>query len=107
MNSAVPRRRLFYFAEVVAGPAYFGRPFRRRRVLPPSPSLRGPRIYTNSSLAGIRGSSFRWFFDPWTPDWCWCISWGPEFSVFFGVGGAPLPLARSATLALLAAHGLG
>ncbi len=30
-------------------------------------SLRAPRIYTNTSPARVRGSIFRWFFEPWTP----------------------------------------
>ncbi len=29
--------------------------------------MRAPRIYTNTSLAGVRGWIFRWFSDPWTP----------------------------------------
>ncbi len=32
--------------------------------------MRAPRIYSNysnTSPAGVRGSFFRWFFDPWTP----------------------------------------
>ncbi len=29
--------------------------------------MRAPRIYTNTNPAGVRGSTFRWFLDPWTP----------------------------------------